>query len=158
MTIETRTAGATYRTAQPPRTVLWIDGTLLAVADGAPLSPEPLGHHAARGPLVAFEGSPHASGWVEDHGLVLPTGMLAPTVGARQPHRSRHVLAVAAHVLLSTTVVPFRSSTAHRDTAVPAGAAATTGYSVHALADARCVVLFRRPAWAPAERVTEPAA
>ena len=157
MTIETRAAGVTYRTAQPPRTVLWMNGTLPTVAGGAPLSPELLGHHAARGPLVALEGSPHASGWVEDHGLALLPGMLAPTVGARQPHGSWHVLAVAAHVLLSTTVVPFRSSTAHRGT-VPTGAAATTGHSVHALADARCVVLSRRPARAPAGRVTEPAA
>jgi hypothetical protein len=157
MTIETRAAGVTYRTAQPPRTVLWIDGTLLTVAGGAPLSPEQLGHHAARGPLVALEGSPHASGWVEDHGLVLLTGMLAPTVGARQLHGSWHVLAVAAHVLLATANVLFWSSSTLRDT-VPTGAAATTGHSVHALADARRVVLSRRPAWAPAGRVTGSAA
>ena len=153
----TETADATSRTARLPCTVLSVDGTFLAVAGGTPLSLELLGHHAARGPLIALDGSLSAIGWVENHGLALLTGMLLPAVGARLPHRSWHVFAGAVHVLLATANVQFWSSSTHRDT-VPAGVAATIGHLVRALADARCVVLSRRPAGASAGRVTGPAA
>ena len=141
--------------AQPPsvdstrrarQVLLRANGGFLAVVGAVQVGFELLSHYTGGGVYgEIFEGSPHAIGWVENHGLALLIGLLFLTVAARDGRRFWHVFAMAVHLFLGTANVVFWTAFVTFDM-VTAGVLATAAHVALVVAHGVSLRASRRPA------------
>ncbi len=116
--------------------LLRANGGFLAVVGAVQVALELLSHYTGGGVYgEIFEGSPHAIGWVENHGLALLIGLLFIAVAARDGRRFWHVFAMAVHLFLGTANVVFWESFVTFDVVTP-GVLATAAHGAFVVAHA----------------------
>jgi hypothetical protein len=128
-----------------PRVSRWalrLDGIFLALAGGAALVAETLGHFLGVGPLAATRGSPHTIGGVEAHGLAIILAVLLLRASGLADRRLWHGVGLSTHLLLSSANILFWSSFVQQGV-VPVGIVTTALQIAFVAAHATCL---RRPA------------
>lgn len=92
------------------RWTLRLDGIFLALAGGAALLADTVGHFFGIGPLAATRGSPHTIGAFEAHGLAVILAVLLLRAAGLADRRLWHRVGLSTHLLLGSANLLFWSS------------------------------------------------
>jgi hypothetical protein len=120
------------------RWTLRLDGIFLALAGGAAMLAETVGHFFGMGPLAATRGSPHTIGGFEAHGLAIILAVLLLRAAGLADRRLWHGVGLSTHLLLGSANLLFWPSFVQLGV-VTVGVVTTALHMAFVVAQATCL-------------------
>ena len=122
-----------------------LDGAFLALAGGAAILAETVGHFFGVGPLAGMRGSPYTIGGFEAHGLAIIIAILLLRGATLADRRLWHAVGLSTHLLLGSANLLFWNAFVQQNL-IGVGVVTTALHAAFAAAHSACLRSNASPA------------